>query len=998
MLIVPRWLVFMVERTRWLLRQLCSRKERLRTIHFESECFGAPFKAASLPLKSTLLAISSAFSLSAAVTNFVNFETAPVHPIALGPDRRTLAVCNLPDARVELFDVSSGIPAPIGSVPVGLDPVTARFASSNELWIVNHISSSVSIVDVAAQNVVATLNTPAGPSDVVFAGPPRRAWISCSRTNAVFVVDATTRAVVTNLAIDGERPRAMAMSPDGSRVYTAIFESGNGTTVIGSRLTELFTPPAPGPVDDVRGPYGGKNPPPNSGTNFSPARVITNVPPRVSHIVKKNAAGRWFDDNNGDWTEWVSGTNAAMSGRAAGWDLLDHDVAIINTTNFGVSYANRLMNICMAMGVNPVSGEISVVGTEALNERRFEPVLNGVFIRVNLALVDPVTRTNRIRDLNSHLDYITRTLPVEQRALSLGDPRGIEWSSNGALAYITGMGSRNLIIVNSNGFRAQPQPIELGEGPTGMALDEPRSRLYVWNRFSSSISVVDTIADVVVTNVAVFDPTPDIVRKGRRHLYDTRETSGLGIASCASCHVDGRGDRLAWDLGNPAGSLVTNVNTVFHPMKGLMVTQTLQDIITPTNFNGNTLPQQALHWRGDRKGIEDFNHTFTTLQSADAELTTNEMAEFREMLASICFPPNFLRTFSNTLPASLPLPGLFGLVPTNGGSRQPLPPGNAQSGFTIFDHNECRVCHDFNQGRAIDLLEVQALPRSGSQGAFKVSQLRSLQEKLGMDGLSTTNSRAGFGFMHDGSVDTLTRFLVDGFPERASSNQAVADLVAFMLCFNGSDLTSNPSVPSQDVPAAAGKQITFTSPAPPALLTDMLSLAQRTNSRLELIVRGKTNGVARQWLFRRASQDFQSDRHGEIVPTLSAVIAGAASGNEFTAMLVPEGVGNRLALDRDGDGYFNLSEADTGFGSTDASSHPGRIISVTKLETNFVLNWQSAPGARYTVQWTTNLPLLPAVPTWSSVVSMVTSIQSITSFTDAPPATARRFYRVRLEP
>ena len=68
------------------------------------------------------------------------------------------------------------------------------------------------------------------------------------------------------------------------------------------------------------------------------------------------------------------------------------------------------------------------------------------------------------------------------------------------------------------------------------------------------ISVVDTTANTVVANVPVFDPTPEIIRNGRRHLYDTRKTSGLGIVSCASCHPDARMDRLAWDLGDPAGS------------------------------------------------------------------------------------------------------------------------------------------------------------------------------------------------------------------------------------------------------------------------------------------------------------------------------------------------------------------------------------------------------------------------------------------------------------
>jgi len=953
------------------------------------------FRRLTFLLFAITLSFAGAPKLFGAITNFVNFETAPVHPIALSPDGRTLAVCNLPDNRVELFDISSGAPASIGNVAVGLDPVAARWASSNELWVVNFISSSISIIDVAARNVVATLQTPAGPSDLVFAGTPKRAWVSCSRTNSVFVINAATRAAVTNLAIDAERPRAMSTSPDGSKVYVAIFESGNGTTVIGQKLAPVFVSPSPGPVDDPRGPYGGANPPPNSGTNFFPTRVITNAPPRVSHLVRKNSQGRWMDDNNSDWTEWVSGTNAAMSGRIQGWDLPDHDVAIIDTATSSVSYANRLMNICMAVGVNPVSGEIAVVGTEALNERRFEPVINGVFLRVELALVDPITHTNRIRDLNTHLDYITRTLPPDQRALSLGDPRGIEWSSDGTRAYITGMGSHNLIIVNSNGFRAQPQPIELPDGPTGLALDEPRSRLYVWNRFTSSISVVDTVANIVLTNVPVFDPTPDIVRKGRRHLYDTRKTSGLGIISCASCHVDARGDRLAWDLGDPAGNLVTNANTIYHPMKGPMVTQTLQDIITPTNFNGQNLSQQILHWRGDRKGIEDFNHTFTALQSADTELTTNEMAEFKGMLASIFFPPNFFRTFSNTLPASVQLPGLFG-IPTNN-VRLPLSIGNPQAGFSAFNQGDCRVCHDYNQGRDIHLGEVQNLPREGNQGPFKVSQLRSVAEKLGMDGLST-NSRAGFGFMHDGNVDTLTHFLSDGFPDEASDNQSVANFIAFLLCFTGSDLSSNPSGPSQDVPAATGKQITFASPTPPTLLTDMFNLALRTNSRVELVLRGKTNGVLRQWLLRRATQDFQSDRHGEIAPTLASVIAPAASGNEFTATLVPQGSGTRLALDRDGDGYFDASEVETGFDPGDPTSHPGRIFSVSKVQTNIVLAWQSAPGARYTVQWATNFPLTTA-PVWNSLGSTVTSVQASTAFTDSPPAGVfGRFYRVRLEP
>ena len=942
------------------------------------------------------LAASANAAVAATLTNFVNFETAPVHPVALSPDARTLAVCNLPDNRVELFDISQGAPIATGSVPVGLDPVSARFASTNELWVVNHISSSVSIIDLSAQTIVATLETPAGPSDIVFAGNPRKAWISCSRSNAVFVVDATTRAAVTNIAIEGERPRAMATSPDGTKVYVAIFESGNGSTILGRRLTGLFVQPPPGPLDDSNGPYAGLDPPPNSGANFLPPinPALTGTPGRVSHIVRKNALGRWMDDNNADWTEWVSGANAGISGRIQGWDLPDRDLAVIDTATLQVNYAHTLMNICMAVAVNPASGQIAVVGTDATNQRRFEPNLKGVFLRVNLALVDPLTLTNRIRDLNAHLDYVTRSLPSEQRALALGDPRGIEWNSAGTRAYVTGMGSRNLIVIDANGARVNSQPIELGEGPTGMALDEARSRLYVWNRFSSTISVVNAETDTVLTNVAVFDPTPDIVRKGRRHLYDTRANSGLGLVSCGSCHVDARADRLAWDLGDPAGEqartgIFPGIFFTFHPMKGPMVTQTLQDIITPTNFNGRSLQQLPLHWRGDRTNIEAFNVTFPALLARDALLTTNEMAEFKGLLQSISFPPNFLRTFSNTLPASVALPGLFGR--TNAGGRQPLPIGNAQAGRGPFI-GSCRSCHTFDQGTGGNSNVIVHLQRGGSEGAFKTSHLRNLLDRLGMDNLST-NSRAGFGFMHDGRVDSLTHFLVHGFPLTVPNDTNIANLVAFMLCFSGSDFGSSPTTPSQDVPASAGKQVTFAPSSPPQLVTDMFNLASRTNSRLEFIIRGKKNSQVRNWLLRRATGDFQSDRHGEIAATLNDILAGTTS--EFTVMLVPQNTGWRLALDRDEDGYFDTSEIETGFDPGDALSHPGRIVSIAKAGSNMLLSWQSAAGAKYVVQWRTNWSGAP----WLDFAPRVTSALPITIWTDSPPVIEpSRYYRVRMEP
>jgi len=222
-------------------------------------------------------------------------------------------------------------------------------------------------------------------SNVVFAGTPQRAFVTCSQVNTVQVFDPTNLgAAPTNIAINGEDPRSLAVSPDGTKVYAAIFESGNASTILGGGGAAMGTRLAfpPDVVSDANGPYGGVNPPPNSGAAFSPPIAAANLPTNpVGLIVKKNAAGQWMDDNNHDWTAKVSGPNAANSGRTVGWDLPDRDLAIINTSTLGVTYATGLMNICMAVGVNPATGLVTVVGTDGTNELRFN-TLRSLYYKV----------------------------------------------------------------------------------------------------------------------------------------------------------------------------------------------------------------------------------------------------------------------------------------------------------------------------------------------------------------------------------------------------------------------------------------------------------------------------------------------------------------------------------------------------------------------------------------------------------------------------------------
>ena len=61
------------------------------------------------------------------------------------PDRSMLFAVNTPDNRLEVWVTPSGL-AHRGSIPVGLEPVAVAARNDCEVWVVNHLSDSVSVV------------------------------------------------------------------------------------------------------------------------------------------------------------------------------------------------------------------------------------------------------------------------------------------------------------------------------------------------------------------------------------------------------------------------------------------------------------------------------------------------------------------------------------------------------------------------------------------------------------------------------------------------------------------------------------------------------------------------------------------------------------------------------------------------------------------------------------------------------------------------------------
>ena len=125
------------------------------------------------------LALCVVPSLSRATGDFVTFETGQVRPLALSPSGMRLFACNTPDNRLEVFSITAGNLTHIDSIPVGMEPVAVAARSDTEVWVVNHLSDSISIVDLTSTpaRVSRTLLVGDEPRDIVFAGT-NRAFIS----------------------------------------------------------------------------------------------------------------------------------------------------------------------------------------------------------------------------------------------------------------------------------------------------------------------------------------------------------------------------------------------------------------------------------------------------------------------------------------------------------------------------------------------------------------------------------------------------------------------------------------------------------------------------------------------------------------------------------------------------------------------------------------------------------------------------------------------------
>jgi DNA-binding beta-propeller fold protein YncE len=418
---------------------------------------------------------------------------------------------------------------------------------------------------------------------------------------------------------------------------------------------------------------------------------------------------------------------------------------------------------------------------------------------------------------------------------------------------------------------------------------------------------------------------------------------------------------------------------VFFPMKGPMTTQSLRGMAN----------HGPMHWRGDRHGgleeasaqpnsgifnediaFKKFNVAFPGLLGAEAELSAENMQAFTDFILQVTYPPNPIRRLDNQLtPFEQAGKAFF---------DNRLPSGQEIPSDVFHTCNTCHVV-DRDGNRAAGVAHPGFFGTDGrfsfesETQSFKVPHLRNMYQKVGMFGMADTfpsfgslpnpaspvpllaflpaplndtshqgDQVRGFGFLHDGSVDTVFRFHgANVFTQRAADDPfpnvggITTDAAGILL---RRQLEAFMMAMDSNLAPIVGQQVTLTDgnagDAAVVARIDLLK-ARAAAGECDLVVRGRRQvrhrGANKEldagYLYHPVTGLYEVSVIGSVPFTEAQLRQGGSHGPDcesgadaLTYTAVPPGSGVRIALDRDLDGTYDGDEILTGKDPGDPAS------------------------------------------------------------------------------
>ena len=467
-----------------------------------------------------------------------SFLSPHASPIVVHGDR--VFVVNTPSDTVDVISAKTG---KIGArIDVGIDPVSVAVRpDGRELWVANHVSDSVSVIDIDPASptnlqVVATVQefdeqTKATrfdePVGIAFASN-EKAYVALSSENRIAVVDVATRKVSKRLKITAQDPRAIKVR--NGRLYVIPFESNNKTQLSGGyRIDgELVT------------------------FNAHEHSVANNNVLSLGHVTDIVKHPRVPDRDL-----YVFDTKT---------DKLVRTVDTLGTLLYGLTVDSK--------------GRVFIAQTDARNDvnGRSGTKKHGLAEMENRAFLNQITSVRFKGDDAEKPEFINlEPLPPEhpKKGEALATPFAIEISEDDSLLVASAAASDKIFTVDTKTGEVLGR-VEVDAVPRGIALESSNGgkpkRAWVLNAVENTVSVVDVSDPAklqVGASIPLEDPTHPAFKRGRI-AFNTAKASTTETFSCASCHSDGNTDQLLWVLKTP---IVTGGNQIMPrstmPIRGL---------------------------------------------------------------------------------------------------------------------------------------------------------------------------------------------------------------------------------------------------------------------------------------------------------------------------------------------------------------------------------------------------------------------------------------------
>ena len=405
------------------------------------------------------------------------------HPSFLSPHASPILVhgdhvfvVNTPSDTVDVIERSSGKVSK--RIDVGIDPVSVAVRpDGREIWVANHVSDSVSVVDNDPDNptylqVIATVQdvddrTKATrfdePVGIAFASN-EKAYVALSSENKIAVINVATRRVEKRLHISAQDPRAIAVRDN--RLYVIPFESNNRTQLSGGRRDRMD------------------------------GELVT------------------FDA----WNHSIENNNVLSIGHVTDIvkhpDVPDRDLYVFDTeTDELIETVETLGTLLYGLAVGS-NGQVYIAQTDARNDinGRSGTQKHGLKELENRAFLNQITAVSFEGHKSGKAEFIDlEPLPPHhpEPGLALATPFGIAISQDDATLFATAAGSDKFFAVDAKSGKVLGR-LPVDSVPRGIALDSDDSRAWVFNAVANTVSLVD-VSDPsnleLADTIALEDPT-----------------------------------------------------------------------------------------------------------------------------------------------------------------------------------------------------------------------------------------------------------------------------------------------------------------------------------------------------------------------------------------------------------------------------------------------------------------------------------------------------------